>query len=50
MEVSGQLPRPGRFTPRERVPRTQWRGGWMGPRAVLDTDYDDDGDDDDDDI
>jgi len=22
--------------PRERVPGTQWRGGWVGPRAVLD--------------
>jgi hypothetical protein len=28
--------RPGRFTPRERAPRTHWIGGWMGPRAVLD--------------
>jgi hypothetical protein len=27
--------RPGRFTPRERAPRTHWTGGWMGPRAVL---------------
>jgi hypothetical protein len=28
--------RPGRFTPKERIPCTQWIGGWMGPRAVLD--------------
>jgi hypothetical protein len=28
---------PGRFTPRERVPGTNWMGGWIGPRAVLDT-------------
>jgi hypothetical protein len=27
--------RPGRFTPRERVPGTHWIGGWVGPRAVL---------------
>jgi hypothetical protein len=26
----------GRFTPRERAPRTHWIGGWVGPRAVLD--------------
>jgi hypothetical protein len=28
--------RPGRFTPRERVPDTHWIGGWVGPRPVLD--------------
>jgi hypothetical protein len=28
--------RPGRFTPRERVPGTHWIGGWVDPRAVLD--------------
>jgi hypothetical protein len=28
---------PGRFTPRERAPGTHWIGGWVGPRAVLDT-------------
>jgi hypothetical protein len=28
--------RPGRFTPRERAPGTQWTGGWVDPRAVLD--------------
>jgi len=27
---------PGRFTTRERAPGTQWKGGWVGPRAVLD--------------
>jgi hypothetical protein len=29
--------RPGRFTPTERTPGTHWIGGWVGPRAVLDT-------------
>jgi hypothetical protein len=29
--------RPGRFTPRERAPGTHGIGGWVGPRAVLDT-------------
>jgi hypothetical protein len=29
--------RPGRFTSRERTPGTHWIGGWVGPRAVLDT-------------
>jgi hypothetical protein len=28
--------RPGRFTPEERAPGTQWIGGWVGPRAGLD--------------
>jgi len=28
---------PGRFTPRERAPGTRWIGGWVGPRAGLDT-------------
>jgi hypothetical protein len=28
--------RPGRFTPRERAPDTQWIGGWVVPRAVPD--------------
>jgi hypothetical protein len=27
---------PGRFTPRERVPRTHWTRGWVGRRASLD--------------
>jgi hypothetical protein len=26
----------GRFTPKERAPRTHWIGGWVGPRAGLD--------------
>jgi len=26
----------GRFTPWERAPATNWRGGWVGPRAGLD--------------
>jgi hypothetical protein len=29
--------RPGRFTPKERAPATNCIGGWVGPRAVLDT-------------
>jgi hypothetical protein len=28
--------RPGRFTPRDRAPGTNWIGGWVGPRAGLD--------------
>jgi hypothetical protein len=28
--------RPGRFTPRERVPGTHWIGGWVGCRDFLD--------------
>jgi hypothetical protein len=28
--------RPGRFTPRERAAGTNWIGGWVGPRAILD--------------
>jgi hypothetical protein len=28
--------RPGRFTPRERAPGTNWIGGWVGPRTGLD--------------
>jgi hypothetical protein len=27
----------GRFTHKERAPGTHWIGGWVGPRAVLDT-------------
>jgi hypothetical protein len=37
MEVSGQLHAPAALSPRERAPRTHWIGGWVGPRAVLDT-------------
>jgi hypothetical protein len=29
--------RPGHFTPRKRAPTTPWIGGWVGPRASLDT-------------
>jgi hypothetical protein len=29
--------RSGRFTPGERTPGTHWIGGWVGPRAGLDT-------------
>jgi hypothetical protein len=29
--------RPGRFTPSKRAPGIHWAGGWVGPRAVLDT-------------
>jgi hypothetical protein len=29
--------RHGRFTARGRAPGTHWIGGWVGPRAVLDT-------------
>jgi hypothetical protein len=28
--------RPGRFTPGERVPGTNWIGGWMRPRTEFD--------------
>jgi hypothetical protein len=27
--------RPSRFTPKETAPGTHWIGGWVGPRAVL---------------
>jgi hypothetical protein len=37
MEVSGQLHAPAALPPRERDPGTHWIGGWVGPRAVLDT-------------
>jgi hypothetical protein len=29
--------RSGRFTPTERAPGTHWIGGWVGPRAILET-------------
>jgi hypothetical protein len=35
-EWSASPPGP-RFTPGERTPGTHWTGGWVGPRAVLDT-------------
>jgi hypothetical protein len=28
--------RPGRFTPGEGTPGTDWIGGWVGPRVGLD--------------
>jgi hypothetical protein len=28
--------RPGRFTPEEGAPVTNWVGGWVGPRSGLD--------------
>jgi hypothetical protein len=28
---------PSYFIPRERAPGTHWIGGWVGPRAILDT-------------
>jgi hypothetical protein len=37
MEVSGQFLRLDRFTLRERAPAIYWIGGWMVPRARLDT-------------
>jgi hypothetical protein len=37
MEVSGQLHAPATLPPGERAPGTYWLGGWVGPRAVLDT-------------
>jgi hypothetical protein len=36
MEVKSAS-RPGGFTPRERDPGIHWIGGWMGPRAGLNT-------------
>jgi hypothetical protein len=32
-----QASRPGHFSLRESDPGTHWIGGWVGPRAVLDT-------------
>jgi hypothetical protein len=37
MEVSVQLHAPAALPPSERAPGTNWIGGWVGPRAVLDT-------------
>jgi hypothetical protein len=36
MEVSGQLHAPATLPPEKEPPDTQWIGGWVGPRAVLD--------------
>jgi hypothetical protein len=35
--VSGQRHARPRYTPGERTPGTHWTGGWVGPRAGLDT-------------
>jgi hypothetical protein len=35
--VNGQHHAPTALYPRERTPGTHWRGGWVGPRAGLDT-------------
>jgi hypothetical protein len=39
MEVSGEwsASRPGRFIPVVRAPGTHWTGGWVGPKAGLDS-------------
>jgi hypothetical protein len=37
MEMSGQLHAPATLPPRERALGTHWIGGWVDPRAVLDT-------------
>jgi hypothetical protein len=37
MEVSGQPHAPATLYPGERTPGTHWIGGWVGPRAGLDT-------------
>jgi len=37
MEMSGQLHDPALLYPGKRVPSTRWIGGWVGPRAVPDT-------------
>jgi hypothetical protein len=36
MEESGQLHPSGSFIPRETAPGTNWTGGWVVPKAVLD--------------
>jgi hypothetical protein len=35
--VSGQHHAPAALNPRGRTPGTHWTGGWVGPRAGLDT-------------
>jgi hypothetical protein len=37
MEVSGQVHAPAALTPGKEPLGTHWVGGWVGPRAVLDT-------------
>jgi hypothetical protein len=36
-EGEWSVSQPGRFTPGERTPRTHWIGGWVDPRAGLNT-------------
>jgi hypothetical protein len=37
MGVSGQRHAPAALYPREKTPGTHWIGGWVGPRAGLNT-------------
>jgi hypothetical protein len=37
--VSGQRHAPAALYPRERNPGTHCTGGWVGPRAVVDTEF-----------
>jgi hypothetical protein len=37
MGMSGQRHAPAAFSPGERTPGTHWTGGWVRPRAGLDT-------------
>jgi hypothetical protein len=37
MGVSGQRHAPAALYTGENTPGTHWTGGWVGPRAVLDT-------------
>jgi hypothetical protein len=37
MGMSGQRQAPAALYPREMTPGTHWTGGWVGPRAGLDT-------------
>jgi hypothetical protein len=37
MGVSGQHHAPAALYPGERTPGTHWTGGWVGPKAGLDT-------------
>jgi hypothetical protein len=36
--VSGERHTPAALYPQEKTPVTHWTGGWVGPRAGLDTD------------
>jgi hypothetical protein len=37
LDVEWSASRPGHFTREERDPGTHWIGGWMGPKADLDS-------------